>query len=124
MGHYRPWTIDPSAAQAHPNGRGEINAFVPDLALRRAALSLGEARSTPRSEDPDKFAEKGERGNGRKMDGRKMRAGEMAAVVPWRWRRDRVGHISVAMVATRESGPQRNENRVMPLFSSSFPFFG
>jgi len=38
VGHYRPWTIDPSAAQAHPNGRGEINAFVPDLALRRAAL--------------------------------------------------------------------------------------
>jgi len=27
-----------SAAQPQPNNRGEINVFVPDLALRRAAL--------------------------------------------------------------------------------------
>ena len=45
----RPWTIDPSAAQAHPNGRGEINAFVPDLALRRAALKG--ATSSPNGGD-------------------------------------------------------------------------
>ena len=35
----------------------------------------------------------------------------LASVVPWRWRRDRVGNAAIAVVATRESGPQRNENR-------------
>jgi len=34
-----------SAAQPQPNDRGEINAFVPGLALRRAALKR--ATSTP-----------------------------------------------------------------------------
>jgi len=38
--------IELSAAQPQPNDRGEINAFVPCLALRRAALKG--ATSSPR----------------------------------------------------------------------------
>jgi hypothetical protein len=41
-------TYGPSAAQPQPKDRGEINAFVPDLALRRAALKR--ATSSPTGE--------------------------------------------------------------------------